>query len=170
MLGLSGFTGITYDGGSTSSFHALAAMREKKMGSGYRKTGLMAMTDPHPKIYMTEQTHNSIQKAVITLGFGTDSFRFVNVKSDFSMNTDHLLQMIKEDRKSGNTPLCVIATLGSTSCTAIDPVDDISKVCKKENLWLHIDAAHGGSAAIVKDILKKYKGWENADSILVNPH
>ena len=170
MLGLSGFTGITYDGGSSSNFHALAAMREEKLGSKYRKTGLFGLADCKPKIYLTEQTHNSIHKALITLGFGTDSFRHVDVDTDFSMNTDHLHELIQTDLKKGCKPLCTVATLGSTSCTSLDPVNEISIICRKEKLWLHIDAAHGGSAAILKEVRKKYKGWENADSIIVNPH
>jgi aromatic-L-amino-acid decarboxylase len=89
ILGLSGFTGITYEGGSTSSFHGLAAMREAKLGPEYRKKGLIALANSNPTIYITEQTHNSIQKALITLGFGTDSFRYVNVDDDFTMDTKH---------------------------------------------------------------------------------
>lgn len=170
MIGLSGLTGITYEGGAVSSFHGLAAMREKQLGPEYRKTGMLGMADCKPKIYLTEQTHNSIHKALVTLGFGTDSFRYVNVRSDFTMNTDRLQEMIQEDRNQGQTPLCVVAALGSTSCTAIDPVDEIATICQQEDLWLHVDAAHGGSAAIVEEVREKYKGWERADSIVVNPH
>lgn len=170
MIGLSGFTGITYDGGATSSFHGLAAMREKKLGPDYRQKGLLGLANCQPKIYLTEQTHNSIHKAIITLGFGTDSFRYVNINKDFTMNINHLAELIQEDRQNGFTPMCVVATLGTTSCTAIDPVEEISEICKKENLWLHIDAAHGGCAAILPEIREQYSGWENADSITVNPH
>lgn len=170
MLGLSGFTGITFDGGSSSSFHGLAAMREAKLGPEYREKGLMNMEGCRPKIYLTEQTHNSVQKALITLGFGTDSFRYVNVRQDFTMDTDHLKQLIETDRQNGDHPLCVVATLGSTSCTAVDPVRSISEICSTEDLWLHIDAAHGGAAAVVDEVRKTYAGWEAADSIIVNPH
>ena len=170
MLGLSGFTGITYDGGSSSSFHGLAAMREKKLGPVYRKKGLMGITRMSPKIYITEQTHNSIHKALITLGFGTDSIQYVNVKDDFTMDTHDLQLRIDQDRKKGHLPFCVVATLGSTSCTALDPIGRISDICKKEDLWLHVDAAHGGSAAVVEEIRQQFSGWENADSIVVNPH
>jgi len=170
IFGLTGFTGITYEGGSTSSLHGLAAMREAKLGPEYRKKGLMALADRNPKIYITEQTHNSIHKALITLGFGTDSFRYVNVDDDFTMDTDHLVYLIKADRQKGYDPVCAVATLGSTSCTALDPVNKISEICRKEDLWLHIDAAHGGSAAVVDEIREKYSGWQNADSIIINPH
>ena len=170
IIGLSGFTGITYDGGSSSSFHGLAAMREAQLGSVYRQKGLPALNNHNPKIYITEQTHNSVHKALITLGFGTDSFRYVKVRDDFSMDTNHLIKRIKTDRQKGYNPICVVATLGSTSCTALDPVDKISEICRQEDLWLHVDAAHGGSAAVLKEIRKKFSGWENADSIVVNPH
>lgn len=170
MIGLSGFTGITYDGGATSSFHALAAMREKKLGPDFRKKGIFGIEHIQPGIYLTEQTHNSIHKALITLGFGTDSFRYVGVNKDFSMNVEHLQEMIRTDRQNGYTPLCVVGTLGTTSCTAIDPVEKISETCQKENLWLHIDAAHGGCAAILPEVRSMYNGWQNADSITVNLH
>lgn len=170
ILGLTGFTGITYEGGSTSTFHGLAAMREAKLGPEYRKKGLIALANSNPKIYITDQTHNSIQKALITLGFGTDSFRYVNVDADFTMDTKHLVDLIKADRQKGYDPMCVVATLGSTSCTALDPVNKISEICQKEDLWLHIDAAHGGSAAVVDEIREKFWGWQNADSIIINPH
>lgn len=89
MVGLSGFTGITYDGGSSSSFHGLAAMREGMLGPEYRKTGLMAQANCRPAIYLSEQTQNSVHKALITLGFGTDSIRYVNVKEDSTMDISH---------------------------------------------------------------------------------
>ncbi|MCP4023123.1 MAG: PLP-dependent decarboxylase, partial [Desulfobacteraceae bacterium] len=152
MLGLSGFTGITYDGGSTSSFHALAAMREAKLGADYRQKGLMAMANINPRLYVSEQTHNSIHKAIITLGFGTDSISTVDIKDDYSMDAAALEKQIIEDKAAGFTPLCAIATLGTTSCTAIDPAGEMSKVCRKHGLWLHIDAAHGGTAAILEEI------------------
>ncbi|THB73399.1 MAG: amino acid decarboxylase [Desulfobacteraceae bacterium] len=170
MLGLTGFTGITYDGGSASSFHALAAMRENFLGPEYRKAGLFGLTGDHPVIYLTEQTHNSIHKALITLGFGTDSFQYVRVNDDFSMDTLNLCELIASDKRSGRQPACVVATLGSTSCTALDPVDDIAKICREEGVWLHVDAAHGGSAAVLPEVREKFDGWEKADSIVVNPH
>lgn len=170
ILGLSGFTGITFDGGSSSSFHGLAAMREAKLGPEYREKGLMVPATRRPKIYLTGQTHNSVHKALITLGFGTDSFRTVNVRQDFTMDPDHLKQLVETDRKKGDHPLCVVSTLGSTSCTAVDPVQAISGICSTEDLWLHIDAAHGGAAAVAEEIRETYAGWEAADSIIVNPH
>ena len=170
ICGLSGFTGITFDGGASSSFHALAAMREKVMGPAYRKAGLMGAGDFKPRVYITEQTHNSIHKALITLGFGTDSIRRVDVTGDFAMDCGHLEQLIAQDRSEGNTPVCVVGTLGTTSCTALDPVQRIAEICKQERLWFHVDAAHGGGAAVLDTVREQFKGWEKADSILINPH
>ena len=170
LVGLTKLKGISYEGGAIASFHALAAMREEKIGSEYRKKGLMGVKNVSPAIYLTSQTHNSIHKALFALGFGADNFRFVDTKADFSMDTKALCKMIKKDKKNNNKPVCVVATLGTTSCTAIDPIKKIVNICEKNNLFLHVDAAHGGSAAILKKVRKKYKGWEKADSILINPH
>jgi aromatic-L-amino-acid decarboxylase len=171
ILGLSGYFGMILDGGSNSNFHALCAMRQKYFGKKIKKTGFFNLREEvKPRIYITSQTHNSIHKAIVIAGFGLDSIHEVKTNERFEMSVPDLKKAIQNDKIKKYFPLCVIATLGSTSCTAIDPVDDIVKICQKEKLWLHIDAAHGGSAALVDKIREKFMGWNQADSITINPH
>lgn len=172
MLGLpQGFFGISYDGGSSSTFHAIAAAREQLAGFQVRERGLSGRSDvPHLRIYTSDQGHSSIDKAALALGLGLDSVRRVAVDDQYQMNPQALEEAIVEDRRAGHLPFCVVATVGSTSCTSIDPVQAVADICEREGLWLHVDAAHGGVAAVVPEMRYVLDGCDRADSIVINPH
>jgi len=172
MLGLPPeFFGIIYDGGSSSTFHAIAAAREQLPQLKIREQGLSGRSDvPLLRIYTSEQGHSSIDKAAVALGLGLESVRRVAVDEQYRMNPEALAEAIAEDRRAGILPFCVVATVGSTSCTSIDPVAAVASICEREDLWLHIDAAHGGAAAVATEMRYVLDGCERADSIVVNPH
>lgn len=172
MLGLpEDFWGIIYDTASISSMHAIAAAREQLTDLNIREQGMTGRPEiPRLRLYTSEQAHSSIEKAAITLGIGQAGVRKIPVDEEFCMRTDALLQAIAEDRKAGWRPFCVVATVGTTSTTSIDPIPEIAEICQQENLWLHVDAAYGGSAAVVPEMRHVLDGCERADSIVVNPH
>lgn len=172
MLGLPPeFFGIIYDGGSSSTFHAIAAAREQLAGLNIRELGLAGRSDaPRLRLYTSEQGHSSIDKAALALGLGLDSVRRVAVDDEYRMIPRALAEAIADDRRAGVLPFCVVATVGTTSCTSIDPVPEIADVCEREGVWLHVDAAHGGAAAVVPEMRYVLDGCERADSIVVNPH
>ncbi|HYH84122.1 MAG TPA: pyridoxal-dependent decarboxylase [Pyrinomonadaceae bacterium] len=164
------FGGVIYDTASVASMHAIAAAREG-LNLGIREDGMSGRTDlPALRLYASEQSHSSIEKGLIALGLGQRSLRKVPSDSDFEMDTAALARMIDEDRRSGALPFCVVATIGTTSSTSVDPVPAIADICERENLWLHVDAAYAGSAAIVPELRYIFEGWERADSIVTNPH
>jgi len=171
MLGMpEGFWGIIYDTASTASMHAIAAARQHA-GIKVREKGLAGRNDiPKLRLYASEQAHSSIDKSAITLGLGLDALRKIPTDNEFRMLPNELDKAIQEDKKNDWLPFCVVATVGTTSTTSIDPVDKIADICERENLWLHVDGAHGGSAAIIPEMRWVLKGTERADSFLVNPH
>ncbi len=161
------FWGIIYDTASVSSMHAIAAARENA-GFDIRKKGMSGV--PKLRLYSSEQAHNSIDKGALTLGIGLDGIRKIPVDSEFRMIPSELEKVIKEDRANGIVPFCVVATIGTTSTTSVDPVEEIAKICTREKIWLHIDAAHAGVTAMLPEMKKHFKGVEHADSFVVNPH
>src|SRR5688572_20018318 len=164
------FEGIIYDTASVSTMHAIAAARERA-GLNIRELGMSGRDDlPLLRVYCSEQVHSSIDKAVITLGLGTRSLRKITVNERFEMGADVLADAIDEDLDAGYIPICVIPTIGTTSSSSVDPVDGIADICEKHGIWLHVDAAYAGSAAIVPEMQGLFKGWERADSIVTNPH
>ncbi len=172
MLGLpSQFWGIIYDTASVSSMHAIAAAREQLDGLMLREKGLTGRKDvPRLRMYLSEQAHFSIDKSAVTLGIGLEGIRKIPVDDDFRMIPAELQKAIDEDKKDGWLPFCVVATVGTTSTTSVDPVKEISKICLKENLWLHVDAAYAGTAAVLPEMRWIFDGIENADSLVINPH
>lgn len=164
------FDGVIYDTASISSLHALAAAREAFV-PGVRKQGLAGRTDLTPlRIYCSEHAHSSIDKAIILLGLGQDALCKVPADDRFRMRVDALRKAIKEDRAHGRTPIAVVATTGTTSTTSVDPVREIADVCESKGLWLHVDAAYAGAAALVPEYRWVLDGAERADSLVVNPH
>jgi aromatic-L-amino-acid decarboxylase len=172
MIGLPPeFWGIIYDGGSSSTFHAIAAAREQLAVLKIRERGLAGRSDiPELRIYTSDQGHSSIDKAALALGLGLDSVRRVAVDDQYRMNPEALAEAIAEDRRVAILPFCVVATVGTTSCTSIDPIAAIADICEREGLWLHVDAAHGGAAAVVPEMRHVLDGCDRADSIVINPH
>jgi aromatic-L-amino-acid decarboxylase len=149
---------------------ALAAAREQA-GVEVRERGLAGRTDVEPlRVYASDQAHSSIAKACLTLGLGLDGFKAVPHDSEYRMDTAALSDLIAADRAAGIRPLAVVATVGTTSTTSVDPVPAIAEVCREHGLWLHVDAAYAGSAALCAEHRWCLDGCEHADSLVFNPH
>lgn len=159
------FEGVIYDTASVSTLHALAAARQRVVPD-VRAQGLSGRY----RVYGSDQTHSSIDKAVILLGLGHESLRKIPSDGEFRMRVDALADAIREDRSAGWTPLAVVATVGTTSSTSVDPVADIASLCAAEHIWLHVDAAYAGVAAMVPGYEHILAGARTADSIVINPH
>jgi aromatic-L-amino-acid decarboxylase len=169
MLGLpAGLFGVIHDTASSSVLVALAAAREAVPGIEARRRGLVGQA--RLRMYASEQTHSSVEKAAIVLGIGQEGFRKLPVDEAYRMDPAALARAIAEDRADGWTPFAVVATVGTTATTAIDPVPAIADVCARERLWLHVDAAYGGSAAVAPELRFVLAGCERADSLVINPH
>ena len=169
MLGLpAGLFGVIQDTASASTLVALAAAREAVPGLDVRRRGLVGQA--RLRMYASDQAHSSIEKAGMVLGIGQDGFRAVASDESFRMDPGALRAAIREDRAAGWTPFAVTATVGTTSTTSIDPVPAIADVCAEEKLWLHVDAAYAGSAAVAPDLRWVLEGVERADSLVLNPH
>jgi aromatic-L-amino-acid decarboxylase len=171
MMGLdAGLTGFIYDTASVSSMHAIAAAREG-VELRIREEGMSGRTDlPLLRVYASEQAHSSIEKAIITLGLGQRSLRKIPTDAEFRMDARSLAEAIEEDKRDGFLPFCVVATVGTTSTSSIDPVRAIVEICEEQTMWLHVDAAYAGSAAVVPELRHILDGCEGADSFVVNPH
>lgn len=165
------FAGVIQDTASASSLTALTAAREAVPGLEARTRGLMARAERGPLVlYTSSEAHSSIEKAAIVLGIGTEGVSKVATDSEYRLLVPDLERRIAEDRARGREPFAVVATVGTTSTTSIDPVPAIADVCAREGLWLHVDAAYGGSAAILPEMRHVLAGCERADSLVVNPH
>jgi aromatic-L-amino-acid/L-tryptophan decarboxylase len=171
MLGLPDvFEGVIYDGGSASNLHALAAALTSAVPDAATH-GLMGRGDSRPpRVYASEQAHSSIDKAVMLLGLGRTALCKVKTDGAFRLCPADLAAAIAADRSDGKLPLAVVATVGTTSTGSVDPVDAIADICQREGLWLHVDAAYGGAAAIVPAEAWVFDGVPRADSVVVNPH
>jgi aromatic-L-amino-acid decarboxylase len=170
LIGLpDAFEGVIYDTASVSTLHALGAAREAAVPD-VRTRGLARSDLPPLRVYCSEEAHSSVDKAVITLGLGHQALSRIAVDDQFRMRPDALLDAIRSDRLCGYLPLAVVATVGTTSTTSIDPVSAIAAVCQDERLWLHVDAAYGGAAAILPSHAHVLDGAARADSLVVNPH
>ena len=171
LMGLdAGMTGIIYDTASVSSMHAIAAAREG-VEQRIREEGMSGRPDlPLLRVYVSEQAHSSIEKGVITLGLGQRGLRKIPTDSQFRMDPKALAAAIEKDKRNGYLPFCIVATVGTTSTSSIDPVPEIIPIGEEHAMWLHVDAAYAGSAAIVPELRHILAGCERADSIVVNPH
>jgi aromatic-L-amino-acid decarboxylase len=171
MLGLPvEFDGVINDTASSASLYAMAAARENA-NLEIREKGLAGRPDlPQLRVYASEEAHSSIEKATIVLGLGQEGLRKIPTDNEFRMKVDALAKALEEDITNGIKPICIIPTIGTTSTTSIDPVREISDLSRKYRVWLHVDAAYAGAAAMVKEMKHMFDGWELADSIIVNPH
>jgi len=168
MLGLPAhFTGVIQDTASAATLCAILSARDQASSFQINSDGF---ADQRYVVYCSEQTHSSIDKAVKIAGIGSKNLRKVAVNKDFAMLPSSLDQMIAEDIKNGLQPLCVISTCGTTGSTAIDPLVEIAAICKREKIWLHVDAAYAGTAAILPEKRWIIEGIDDADSFVFNPH
>jgi aromatic-L-amino-acid decarboxylase len=172
LLGLpEGFDGMFTDTASVSSLLALVAARHAIPGLDARDQGLAGRPGiGRLRMYASAEAHSSIEKGAIVAGVGRAGVRRIPVDDAYRMDPEVLRSAVREDRAAGSTPFCVVATLGTTSTTSVDPAAAIAAVCREEGLWLHVDAAYGGAMALVPEYRSLLAGWEEADSIVVNPH
>ncbi|HXG39008.1 MAG TPA: pyridoxal-dependent decarboxylase [Bacteroidota bacterium] len=171
LLGLpDGYYGLIHDTASVSSLVALAAAREA-LNLHIREEGMSGRHElPKLRIYTSEHAHSSIEKAAIVLGLGQKGLRKIEVDAEFRMRVDRLREAIEHDINAGIKPCAVVATVGTTSTTSIDPVREIAEVCQKHDLWLHVDAAYAGNAALLPEMRWLVDGCDQADSLVFNPH
>jgi aromatic-L-amino-acid/L-tryptophan decarboxylase len=170
-LGLpAGFDGLLTDTASTSSLIGLAAARQAA-GIDAATAGIAGRSDvPALRVYASDQAHSSIDKACMTLGLGQDSLVRIPTNDRYEMRADALETAIAADRAAGRLPIAVVATIGTTSSTSVDPVAAIADIAEREGLWFHVDAAYAGAVAIDPALRAPFAGWERADSIVMNPH
>jgi aromatic-L-amino-acid decarboxylase len=170
MMGLPPeFRGHIQDTASISTLTALAAAREAA-GLEVRDRGMAGRPLPRLRLYCSGEAHSSVEKAAITLGVGRKGVRHIPVDAEFRMDADALDAAIREDRGAEWRPFCVVATVGTTSTTSVDPVPRIAELCAEHGLWLHVDAAYGGALGLLPERRDVLAGCERADSLVVNPH
>ncbi len=164
------FFGVVYDTASVATLHALAAARES-LSLNIRSDGLAGRPEiPTLCVYTSDQAHSSVVKAAITLGIGESNVRRVASNELLQMDLVALQTAIQEDRSAGKWPLAVVATVGTTSAAAVDPIPQIVELCRAEKIWLHVDAAYGGAVALLPEVRSLMDGVGEADSVVVNPH
>ncbi|MDB4885616.1 MAG: hypothetical protein JWN79_1054 [Gemmatimonadetes bacterium] len=171
LVGLpASFMGIVYDTASVAVLHALAAAREEAL-SQVRGRGLAGRTDiPVLRVYASDQAHSSLEKAAIVLGIGQDNVVRISSDARHRMDMAALAAAIARDRAEGMLPLAVVATAGTTTSAAVDPLPAIAALCARESIWLHVDAAYGGAIGALPEGRALLDGMERADSLVVNPH
>jgi len=171
LLGLpAGWFGEITDTASTSTMYGLACAREAA-GLDIRTRGMAGRADLPPlRVYASAEAHSSVDKACITLGIGLDGLTKIATDDGLRMRADLLAEAVGSDIAAGVRPLAVVATVGTTSTTSIDPVPEIADICARHGLWLHVDAAYGGAAGLVEATRPLLAGCERADSLVFNPH
>ncbi len=170
MLGLSdAWSGVIQDAASTATLVALISARERTTDHGSARGGLQASERPLI-VYASGQSHSSVEKAALLAGFGRENLRVIAVDDAFGMSADALRRTIEADRAAGLSPCAVVATVGSTATTAVDPLEEIAGIAHAQGLWLHVDAAMAGSAMILPECRPLWRGIELADSLVLNPH
>lgn len=158
--------GVIQDTASSATLCALLAARERTTGFETNERG-----GHRPLIaYASSQAHSSLEKAVCITGLGRDQLRLIAVDDRFALRPEALEKQIEADRAAGLEPCFVMATVGTTSSNAIDPVRPIGEVCRRHDLWLHVDAAMSGTAALCPELRFIHDGLELADSYTFNPH
>ncbi len=162
------FGGVIQDTASTSTLAALITAREKATGFRINEEG--AANNARLRVYCSEQTHSSVEKAVKICGIGRANLVKVPVRADFSLDPEKLEKAVSEDIEKGFIPCCVIATIGTTGTAAVDPLRAIGEICEKYDIWLHVDAAMGGTALILPEFQWMLDGREYIDSFVFNPH
>ncbi len=171
MLALpDGFTGVIQDTSSTATLVALLTARERATAYAAGERGLAAVSQQPLTIYASAEAHSSVPKGVKLAGFGLEQLRSIAVDSAFAMRPDLLEAAIEADIAAGRKPACVVATVGTTSSTAIDPLRAIGEICRRHGIWLHVDASYAGSAAVLPECRYLFDGVELADSFVFNPH
>jgi aromatic-L-amino-acid decarboxylase len=169
MMGLpKQWSGVIHDTASTATLSAIICARERLSEYNINNNGFSG--NEKFRVYCSTEAHSSIEKDIKIAGIGKENLVKIPVDKNFAMLPENLNQAIEKDMKDGFQPLCVVAAIGTTSSTAIDPLESIAVVCEKHKTWLHIDAAYAGSALIIPEFRTIIKGIEQADSYVFNPH
>ena len=170
MLGLDAlWQGVIQDTASTATLVALISARERSTRYAATRGGLQANEQPLT-VYCSAHSHSSVEKAALLAGFGRDNLRPAPLREDFSLDPVALAQMLAADQATGRRPCALVATVGTTATTAIDPVAECAVLAKRFGMWLHIDAAMAGNAMILPECRPLWAGIDQADSLIVNPH
>ncbi|MDB4893001.1 MAG: putative tyrosine decarboxylase, partial [Gemmatimonadetes bacterium] len=170
MVGLSSaWSGVIQDTASSSTLVALLCARERTTDYALARGGLQAESSPLV-VYVSSHSHSSVEKAALLAGIGRDNLRFIDVDDHFAMKPDALEAAILADVAAGRRPCAIVATTGTTTTTALDPVAAIADLAKTHGVWLHVDAAMAGSAMILPECRWMWDGVEGADSIVLNAH
>ena len=170
MVGLPGsFTGVIEDTASTSTFTALLCARERTSAFSQNRGGLQAEDAPLV-VYASDQAHSSIPKAALLAGFGAAHLRLLGTDDEHALRLDLLERAVEDDLAAGRRPCAVVAAVGTTATTALDPVAGIAALCARHDLWLHVDAALAGTAMICPEYRWMWEGVDRADSVVFNPH
>jgi aromatic-L-amino-acid decarboxylase len=170
MLGLPDtFSGVIHDTASTATFCALLCARERASDFSQNRGGLQGETAPLV-VYASDQAHSSVPKAALLAGFGTENLRLIETDDAHALRVDALAAAVDADLAAGRRPCAVVAAVGTTATTALDPVADIARLAAIHGLWLHVDAALAGSAMICPELRWMWQGVEHADSVVLNPH
>ncbi len=170
MLGLSdAWSGVIQDTASTSTMIALMCARERTTAYGSNRGGLQA--EPQPLVvYTSSHSHSSVDKAALLAGFGRANVRVIPHDERYAMRPDALGDAIHADLRAGARPCAIVATAGTTTSTALDPIDALATLARRHGLWLHVDAAMAGSAMVLPECRWMWHGVEGADSVVINPH
>jgi len=163
-----GFEGVIQDTASTATLAAIITARERVTGYAFNETG--KAENGLLRVYCSEQTHSSVEKAVKICGIGKKNLVKIAVRNDFSMDPVKLEEAVTGDIEKGYVPCCIVATLGTTGTTAIDPLKAIGEICNKYGIYLHVDAAMAGTALILPEFQWMLEGREYIDSFVFNPH
>lgn len=170
MVGLSpAFTGVIHDTASTATFTALLCAREKVSGFAQNTEGLQSGESPLV-VYASDQGHSSIEKAALLAGFGRSFLRLIPTDDHHALRLDLLQAAIEKDLEIGLRPCALVAAVGTTGTTALDPVGAMADLAEKHGLWLHVDAALAGTAMVLPECRWMWEGAERADSLVFNPH
>ena len=169
MTGLPGsWDGVIQDTASTSTLSAILSARERIMNYGINESGFSGTEKL--RVYCSTETHSSVDKAVKIAGIGRKNLVKIPTDSRYRMDAALLKKAIDQDIAAGYKPLCVVATLGTTGSTSVDPLNEIAAVCEESGIWLHVDAAYGGTALLLPEYRWMIEGIEKADSFVFNPH
>jgi len=164
-----GTDGLLLGGGSSATLTALAAARDAKAGADVSQGGMNTLGRPMT-LYASDEVHMSVPRAASLLGIGREGLRILPSRADFTFDLTALRERIREDRDDGALPFCVVANAGSTNTGAVDPLRELAAICREEGLWLHVDAAYGGFAALSPELRRRLDGIEEADSVAIDPH
>jgi aromatic-L-amino-acid decarboxylase len=171
LLGLEqGYTGCIQDTASSATLVAILMARERATGGRFRTQGAAAPGAAGLRVYASSEAHSSVEKAVFLSGIGSDHLRRVPVDTTLALDPSSLRHLIRDDLDQGLIPAAVVATVGTTSTTAVDPVPAIAEICREFGVFLHVDAAFAGSLAVLPEMRRILDGTEHADSFVFNPH